>query len=174
MKGFKPSASISAVAEAPSSVSLASHSQAAIRHWSVGEIKDDADATSLVTATAKAGTPPMVYPSIDSFDRFASRGQTMAKLEAERTIEDSDLPWTNLREIQFYDYCFDNSRKLARFRVVAQVPVAPVAAGFTVQPVDTDEVAAHLVELTLGEPIDRIPNMAGPQTSKWVDLFLAT
>jgi uncharacterized protein YbjT (DUF2867 family) len=34
-----------------------------------------------------------------------------AKLEAERIVEASDLPWTILRATQFYDYCLENSRK---------------------------------------------------------------
>jgi uncharacterized protein YbjT (DUF2867 family) len=46
---------------------------------------------------------------------------------------------------------------------MAKLPVVPVPAGFRFQPVDTDEVAAQLVELTLGEPAGRVPDMAGPR-----------
>ncbi len=80
-------------------------------------------------------------------------------------MEASDLPWTILRATQFYDYCLENSRKLSKF------PVSPVPAGFRVQPVDPDEVAARLVEFALDEPVGRAPDMAGPQVSSWVDLF---
>lgn len=52
-----------------------------------------------------------------------------------------------------------NSRKLSKFPVIAPVPV-----GFTVQPVDPDEVAARLVEVALGGPLGRAPDMAGPLT----------
>lgn len=129
--------------------------------------KGDADATRiLVTAAVQAGSQHLVYPSIVGIDRLASWGYTKAKLEAERIVKDSGLPWTILRVTQFYDYCFDNSRRLSRFPVLAPVP-----AGFTVQPVDPDEVAARLVELALGEPLGRAPDMAGPQVSSWVDLF---
>jgi uncharacterized protein YbjT (DUF2867 family) len=58
-----------------------------------------------------------------------------------------------------------NARKLSRF------PVAPVPAGFTVQPVDPRDVAGRLVELALGEPVGRAPDMAGPQVSNWTDLL---
>jgi uncharacterized protein YbjT (DUF2867 family) len=129
--------------------------------------KGDADATRhLVTAAARTGSPHLVQPSIVGIDRIASWGYTKAKLEVERIVENSGLPWTILRVTQFYDYCFDNSRKLSRFPVVAPVP-----AGFRVQPVDPDEVAARLVELALGAPIGRAPDMAGPQVSSWADLF---
>jgi hypothetical protein len=48
--------------------------------------------------------------------------------------------------------------------------VVPVPAGFRVQPIDPDEVAVRLVELTLGEPAGRVPDMGGPQVTSWDDL----
>lgn len=136
-------------------------------HDCATDTKGDADATSaLVTAATHAGASRFVYPSIVGIDRLASWGYTKAKLEAERVVENSGLPGTILRVTQFYDYCFENSRKLSRFPVVAPVP-----AGFTVQPVDTGEVAARLVDLALGEPVGRAPEMAGPQVSSGADLF---
>ena len=36
-------------------------------------------------------------------------------------------------------------------------------AGFRFQPVEADEVAARLVELTLGEPAGLVPDMGGPR-----------
>jgi uncharacterized protein YbjT (DUF2867 family) len=129
--------------------------------------KGDADATrNLVTAAARTGTPHLVHPSIVGIDHLASWGYPKAKLAAERIVETCGLPWTILRVTQFYDYCLDNSRKLSKFPVVAPVP-----AGFRVQPVDPGEVAARLVEFALGEPVGRAPDMAGPQVSSWADLF---
>jgi uncharacterized protein YbjT (DUF2867 family) len=129
--------------------------------------KGDADATrNLVTAATRSGSPHLVHPSIVGIDRIASWGYVKAKLEAERIVENSGLPWTIIRVTQFYDYCFENSQKLAKFPVVALVP-----AGFRVQPVDPGEVAARLVELALGEPSGRASDMAGPQVSTWMDLF---
>jgi uncharacterized protein YbjT (DUF2867 family) len=129
--------------------------------------KGDAEATrNLVTTATRTGSPHLVQPSIVGIDQMASWGYVKAKLEVERIVENSGLPWTILRVTQFYDYCFENSRKLAKFPVVSPVP-----AGFRVQPVDPDEVAARLVEFALGEPAGRAPDMAGPQVSTWVDLF---
>ena len=39
----------------------------------------------------------------------------------------------------------------------------PLPAGFRFQPIDADEVAARLVELTLGEPAGLVPDMGGPR-----------
>ena len=93
-------------------------------------------------------------------------GYVKTKLEVERIVENCGLPWTILRLTQFYNYCFENSRKLARFPLVAPVP-----GGFRVQPVDSRDVAARLVELALGEAAGRAPDMSGPEVSSWEDLF---
>lgn len=128
--------------------------------------KGDAEAAANLVAAARAGSPHLVHPSIVGIDLVPSWGYTKAKLKAEQIVEGSGLPWTILRVTQFYDYCLENSRKLARIPVAAPVP-----AGFRVQPVDPDEVAARLVELALGRPAGRAPDLAGPQASSWADLF---
>src|SRR5579863_7676447 len=129
--------------------------------------KGDAEVTTnLVTAAAKAGSPHLVQPSIVGIDSVAQWGYVKTKLKVERIVEDCGLPWTILRVTQFFNYCFENSRKLAKFPLVAPVP-----GGFRVQPVDSREVAARLVELALGEPAGRAPDMSGPEISSWKDLF---
>lgn len=50
--------------------------------------------------------------------------------------------------------CLTGLRRLARLAVV------PVPAGFLVQPIDPEEVAARLVELTLGDPPAGCPTWA--------------
>ncbi|MBV9817802.1 MAG: NAD(P)H-binding protein [Solirubrobacterales bacterium] len=138
----------------------------AIIHCATSTTGDAGATRNLVIAAARAGSPHLVHPSIVGIDQMAAWGYVEQKLEAERIVEGSGLPWTILRVTQFYDYCFENSRKLARFPVAAPVP-----AGFAVQPVDSDEVAARLVDLALGEPAGRAADMAGPSASSWVDLF---
>jgi uncharacterized protein YbjT (DUF2867 family) len=137
-----------------------------IIHCATGT-KGDAEATrNLVTAATQTGSPHLVYPSIVGIDRIASWGYTRAKVDAERIVETSGLPWTILRVTQFYDYCFENSQKLAKFPLVSPVP-----AGFRVQPVDPGEVAARLVEFAFSAPAGRAPDMAGPRVSSWAELF---
>jgi uncharacterized protein YbjT (DUF2867 family) len=69
--------------------------------------KGDAEATSnLVTAAVRAGSPHFVQPSIVGIDAMAAWGYVKAKLEVERIVETSGLPWTILRVTQFYNYCF--------------------------------------------------------------------
>jgi uncharacterized protein YbjT (DUF2867 family) len=52
---------------------------------------------------------------------------------------------------------------LVTARAMARLPVVPVPSGFRFQPIDAAEVAARLVELALGTPSGRVPDMAGPR-----------
>jgi uncharacterized protein YbjT (DUF2867 family) len=130
--------------------------------------KGDAEVTkNLVTSAARVSfSPHFVQPSIVGIDAVAQWEYVKTKLQVERIVEDSGLPWTILRVTQFYNYCFENSRKLAKFPLVAPVP-----GGFRVQPVDSREVGTRLVKLALGEPVGRAPDMSGPEISSWQDLF---
>jgi uncharacterized protein YbjT (DUF2867 family) len=139
-----------------------------------GSAKGDEDkARNLVQAASRAGAPHLVYISVVGADRIpvvsgvdrAMFGYFASKRAAEKVIEDSRLPWTTLRATQFHDLMLMVAQALAK------LPVVPVPAGFRVQPVDADEVAARLVELTLGEPAGRVPDMGGPRVYGAADLF---
>ena len=81
--------------------------------------KGDADATrNLVRAASSLPEAPhVVYISIVGSD-LVSFGYTREKLEAERLVSGSGLPWTTLRVTQFYDLIFKGARALARLPVV--------------------------------------------------------
>jgi uncharacterized protein YbjT (DUF2867 family) len=139
---------------------------AAIVHCA-GSAKGDADLTrNLVRAASSQTRPPhLVYisvvgadgiPMVSRVDR-AMFGYFESKRETERVVADSGLPWTTLRATQFHDLI------LTVARLLSKSPVVPVPAGFRFQPVEAGEVAARLVELTLGEPAGRVPDMGGPQ-----------
>jgi uncharacterized protein YbjT (DUF2867 family) len=126
--------------------------------------KGDVAATrALTAASARAGVTHLVYVSIVGIERL-SFGYTKAKLDCERVVADSGVPWTTIRATQFYDMIFKGVRKLG------VLPVAPVPAGFVLQPVDSDEVAAILVRLALAAPAGRVPDFAGPQVLSFTDL----
>lgn len=119
--------------------------------------KGDAEATRhLVEAASALPEPPhLIFISIVGAD-LVSFGYIKAKLECEVIVTESGLPWTLLRATQFYELILKGAAGLAR------LPVVPVPAGFSVQPVEADEVAARLVELALGEPAGRTPDLGGP------------
>ena len=132
-----------------------------------GSAKGDEDkARNLVrAASSQTRLPHLVYISVVGADRIpvvsrvdrAMFGYFESKRAAERMVEDSGLPWTTLRATQFHDLMLTVARQLAK------LPVAPVPAGFRIQPVEADEVAARLVELALGEPAGMVPDMGGPR-----------
>ncbi len=131
-----------------------------------GSSKGDEDkARNLVRAALRAGAAHLVYISVVGADRIpigsrvdrAMFGYFGSKLTAERIVADSGLPFTTLRATQFHDLILTVAQQMAK------LPVVPVPAGFRFQPVDADEVAARLVELTLGKPAGRVPDMGGPR-----------
>lgn len=128
--------------------------------------KGDADATrNLVRAASAVPRPPhLVFISIVGADRV-SFGYTRTKLEAEQAVTTSGLPWTILRASQFYDMILAGAAKAAK------LPVVPVPAGFRIQPVDSAEVAERLVQLALGEPSGRVPDLGGPHVVTAADLI---
>jgi uncharacterized protein YbjT (DUF2867 family) len=134
---------------------------------------DEEKARNLVGAASPGGVRHLVNISVVGADRIpvvsgidrAMFGYFGSKLAAERVVADSGLPWTTLRAAQFHDLLLTVAQQMAR------LPVIPVPAGFRFQPVDTGEVAARLVELTLGNPAGLVPDMAGPRVYGVADLL---
>jgi len=138
-----------------------------------GSAKGDEDkARTLVLAAARAGAPHLVYISVVGAERIPVTGRVdramfgyfAAKRAAEKVVEESGLPWTTLRATQFHDLVLMVARQMAK------LPVIPVPAGFRFQPVDTGDVAARLVELSLDKPAGMVPDLAGPRVYPMADL----
>ncbi len=133
---------------------------------------DDRAARNLVEAASHAARPNIVYISVVGADRVPVRGPIdrlmfgyfAMKRKAERVIAASGLPWTTMRATQFYDLMFKVVRALTK------LPVVAVPAGVSFQPVDTDEVAARLVEFALGPPSALVADIAGPRAYAMTDL----
>jgi uncharacterized protein YbjT (DUF2867 family) len=124
---------------------------------------DVAAAGHLIDAARRAGHPHLVYISIVGVDRVPV-GYYKAKLEVERLVEGSGLPWSVLRATQFHQLILRGCELLAR------LPVLLVPAATSFQPVDAAEVAARLAELATGPPAGRVPDMGGPEICGAADL----
>ncbi|GAB3251352.1 SDR family oxidoreductase [Arthrobacter pigmenti] len=131
-----------------------------------GSAKGDEDkARNLVRAASKAGVRHLVHISVVGADRIpvASKldrnmfGYFESKLEAERAVMESGIPWTVLRATQFNDLV------LMVLQQMAKLPVVPLPKGMRVQPVEAAEVAERLAELALGLPKGLVPDLAGPK-----------
>jgi len=146
---------------------------ATIVHCAGSNKGDEDKARNLVRAASRAGAAHLVYISVVGADRIplgsrvdrAMFGYFGSKLAAERVVADSGLSWTTLRATQFHELILTVAQQMAK------LPVVPIPAGFQVQPIDADEVAARLVELTLGEPAGQVPDMGGPRVYGAADLL---
>jgi uncharacterized protein YbjT (DUF2867 family) len=134
-----------------------------ILHLAGGPKGDDEATRKLVRAASRAGVQHLVYISVIGADRVPL-GYFRSKLGAERAVADSGLPWTTLRAAQFHDLVLTVVQKMAK------LPVIPVPGGLRFQPVDSRDVAARLVELTLDKPAGLVPDLAGPKVYGMADL----
>jgi uncharacterized protein YbjT (DUF2867 family) len=132
----------------------------------VGKIKEDtAQAQNLVVAAKRGGVRHLVGISVVGADRVPVRSAVDRSMFAyfasqrakEHVIEQSGLPWTNLRATQFYDGFI-----LVMVRAMSKMPIVPLPAGTRFQPVDADEVADALADLALGAPAGQALDFAGP------------
>ena len=126
---------------------------------------DDAATRNLVrAATATGAVEHLVAISVIGADRVPI-GYFRMKAEVERVVAESGLPWTVLRAAQFHDLALKVAEGMARS------PVVPAPGGIRWEPVDARDVAARLVELTLGgAPAGRVPDLAGPAVHALGDL----
>ncbi|MFH9004039.1 SDR family oxidoreductase [Streptomyces afghaniensis] len=126
-----------------------------VLHLAGGPKGDDEATRTLVRAASAAGVRHLVYISVVGADRVPLAWMR-TKLESERAVADSGIPWTILRAAQFHDLALTMVEKMAK------LPVLPVPGGLRLQPVDSREVAARLAELTLGAPSGLVPDLTGP------------
>jgi uncharacterized protein YbjT (DUF2867 family) len=118
----------------------------------------------LLEAAGRAGVSHIVFVSIVGVDRNPYPPYYRAKLEAERIVERSPVPWTILRATQFHEFV------LKQIRLLERLPVMMAPRGFLLQPMDIGEVADRLVELSLSGPAGRVPDIGGPEVRTLPDL----
>lgn len=127
---------------------------------------DQRGTRNLIEAARQAGIRHLVYISIVGIEAVPMR-YYRTKLAVERMIEVSGLPYTIQRTTQFHDLVYGIIRQAAR------LPVVPVLAGVSLQPVDVREVADRLAHLAEGQPQGRVQDMGGPEVRTLTDLSRA-
>jgi uncharacterized protein YbjT (DUF2867 family) len=127
-----------------------------VLHLAGGPRGDDVVTRHLAQAAARAGTSHLVLISIIGVDRLPL-GFYRTKVAAERAVVESGVPFTILRAAQFHDFVLDLVQR------VSASPVLTVPTGMRLQPVDTDDVAARIVEIASGPAAGMVPDLPGPQ-----------
>lgn len=110
---------------------------------------------NLLAAETAAGVVHHVALSVVGTDRLPESGYLRGKMAQERLIKASRIPYTILRSTQFFEFMSG----IAQSGTVGQtVHLSPAL----VQPVASDDVAAALVDLTVGTPLNGTVEIAGP------------
>ncbi|KQU06395.1 3-beta hydroxysteroid dehydrogenase [Rhodococcus sp. Leaf7] len=117
--------------------------------------------TTLLRAGERAGIGHHVALSIVGCDRV-DYGYYAGKRLQEKLVRESAVPWTILRATQFHEFTD---------QALAMTP-GPIAMIPTMrsQPVSVAEVAAHIVDLAVAQPLSAVVEFAGPQPEYQPDL----
>ncbi len=149
---------------------------ATIIHCAGSNKGDEVATKNLVDAASRAGRRPhLVFISVVGAERIPISGRIdrmlfgyfEMKRKAEEVVAGSGLPWTTIRATQFHDLVLTVAEHLAK------LPLVPIPSDVSFQPVDSDEVAARLVELSLGSPSGLVSDIAGPRVHTAAELFRA-
>jgi uncharacterized protein YbjT (DUF2867 family) len=111
---------------------------------------------NLLDAEAAAGVGHHVALSVVGTERLQDSGYFRAKLAQEEAVQAATLPYTILRATQFFEFIGRIADSSTEGDTVHLPPVL-------VRPEAADDVAAALAEIALGEPVNGIVELAGPE-----------
>jgi uncharacterized protein YbjT (DUF2867 family) len=111
---------------------------------------------NLLAAEAAAGVGHHVALSVVGTERLLQSGFFRAKIEQERLIKASKIPYTIVRSTQFFEFV-DGIAQSATDGQTVRLSRAHI------QPIVSDDVAAALAEVTLEAPVNGMIEIAGPE-----------
>ena len=117
--------------------------------------KDVVAATNLISAARRAGVTNIIFVSIVGIDHIPLP-YYQAKLRVEELLEASGVGHTIIRATQFHDLIETT------FAIQRYSPAVFVLKGVRFQPIDTRDVASHLVSLIDEQPAGRVGDIGGP------------
>jgi uncharacterized protein YbjT (DUF2867 family) len=127
----------------------------------------DVEGTRRLVAEAKAaGLKHFFHVSIVGVERIPFP-YYQHKVASEKVVVDGGVPWTILRATQFHSLLDGFFRPLKPF------PFLLLDTHLQFQPIDTDEVAAHLADSVGRGPVGRLPDIGGPEILQVGELFSA-
>ena len=111
---------------------------------------------NLLSAEAAAGVRHHVALSVVGADRMPDSGYMRAKLAQEKLIKAGKVPYTILRATQFFEFIGRIADGSTEGNTVRLTPAL-------MQPVAADDVATALGRVAVGEPLNGIVELAGPE-----------
>jgi uncharacterized protein YbjT (DUF2867 family) len=118
----------------------------------------------LLEAARAARAAHLLYVSIVGIERIPL-GYYQLKVEAERLVMNSGLPWSILRATQFHQLIDSRLNSATRSRFFM-----PLAVDQQFQPIDPGEVAERIREAAASGPGGRLPDIGGPEVRRYGDL----
>ncbi|MDM0049841.1 SDR family oxidoreductase [Variovorax sp. J22R115] len=118
---------------------------------------------NLLAAEAKAGVKHHVALSVVGTARLTESGYFRAKIEQERLIRESKMPYTIVHSTQFFEFLGSIAQSGAEGDTVHLSPAF-------VQPIASDDVAAAVADYTLGSPLNAVVEIAGPERVRLSEL----
>jgi uncharacterized protein YbjT (DUF2867 family) len=118
---------------------------------------------NLLAAEAAAGVSHHVALSVVGTDRLLASGYFRAKLAQEKLIKASPIPYTIVRSTQFFEFVGG----IAQFSTEGQKVRLPSAL---MRPIASDDVAAILADIAVGEPLNGTVKIAGPEPIRMDEL----
>jgi uncharacterized protein YbjT (DUF2867 family) len=118
---------------------------------------------NLLAAETAAGVGHHVALSVVGADRLPDSGYLRAKVAQENLIKDSDVPYTIVRSTQFFEFAGGIAQSATEGQTVRLSPAL-------MQPIVSDDVAAALADLAVGEPRNGTVELAGPEPIRMDDL----
>lgn len=111
---------------------------------------------NLLAAEAAAGVGHHVALSVVGADRLPESGYMRAKLAQEGLIQGSAIPYTIVRSTQFFEFVGAITQSAAEGDAIRLSPAL-------LQPIASDDVAAALAAVAMGEPANGTVELAGPE-----------
>jgi len=134
------------------------HAASATGHPVLGRSTDVRGTQRMLERARSARIAHIVFVSIVGIDRV-DYVYYKTKLRAEDAVREGGVPWTILRATQFHEFVdFLVHHQFSRVPGITAVPFE-----WRLQPVDSMEVARHLVALALAEPAGQQPDFGGPE-----------
>ena len=118
---------------------------------------------NLLDAEAAAGVGHHVALSVVGNDRLPESGYLRAKAAQEKLIVGSSIPYSIVRATQFFEFVGRIADQATDGDTVRLPPVL-------FQPMAADDVAAAVGRAAVGEPLDGVVEVAGPEQFRFDDL----
>jgi uncharacterized protein YbjT (DUF2867 family) len=117
-----------------------------------------ASAQNIATAASAAGVGHWVVLSIVGVDGLPDSPYMRAKVEQERIVAESGVPYTVLRATQFVEF---TDAIVDSLTVDGEVRVPDAL----IQPIPADAVALAVTETAVGEPLNGVRNIGGAEAT---------